>query len=84
LFAVWNASDWFNFAGVGHTMVTDFHPLADTIQFDHSIFANAQAALNATLDDGRGNTVIAIDDHDTVTLSGVVKAQLHAADFHVV
>ena len=48
------------------------------------MFANAQAALNATLDDGHGNTVISLDSHDTITLAGVVKAQLHAADFHVV
>jgi fibronectin-binding autotransporter adhesin len=74
----------FNFAGVGHTTVTDFHPLTDTLQFGNAIFANAQAALNATQDDGHGNTVVAIDAHDTITLSGVLKAQLHAADFHVV
>jgi hypothetical protein len=74
----------FNFAGVGHTTVTDFHPLSDTLQFDNSVFANAQAVLNATHDDGHGNTVIAIDSHDTITLGGVQKAQLHAADFHVV
>jgi hypothetical protein len=34
-------------------------------------------------DDGHGNTVIAIDAQDTVTLNGVIKAQLHASDFHV-
>jgi hypothetical protein len=74
----------FNFAGVGHATVSDFHPLSDTLQFGNSIFANAQAALNATHDDGYGNAVIAIDGHDTITLGGVLKAQLHAADFHVV
>jgi hypothetical protein len=30
-----------------------------------------------------GNTVISLDTHDTITLTGVLKAQLHAADFHV-
>lgn len=74
----------FNFAGVGHTTVTDFHPLSDTLQFGNSIFANAQAVLNATQDDGHGNTVIAVDNHDFITLGGVLKAQLHAADFHIV
>jgi len=74
----------FNFAGVGHTTVTDFHPLSDTLQFGNSIFASAQAALNATQDDGHGNTVIAVDSHDSITLGGVLKAQLHAADFHIV
>ena len=47
-------------------------------------FANAQAALNATADDGHGNTVITLDAHDTITLNGVLKAQLHANDFHFV
>jgi hypothetical protein len=72
----------FNFANVGHTTVTDFHPTTDTLQFNSQLFANVQAALNATHDDGHGNTVVALDAHDTITLSGVVKAQLHASDFH--
>ena len=74
----------FNFAGIGHATVTDFHPLSDTLQFGNSIFGNAQAVLNATHDDGHGNSVIAIDGHDTITLSDVLKAQLHIGDFHVV
>jgi hypothetical protein len=74
----------FNFAGVGKDAVTNFHPTTDTLQFSSSIFANAQAALNATQDDGHGNTVVALDAHDSITLTGVLKAQLHVADFHVV
>jgi hypothetical protein len=74
----------FNFGAVGNDTVTNFHPASDTLQFVSAMFANAQAALNATLDDGHGNTVISLDSHDTITLAGVVKAQLHAADFHVV
>jgi Ca2+-binding RTX toxin-like protein len=74
----------FNFAGVGHATVTDFHPDTDALQFKSSIFANALAALNAAHDDGHGDCVIAIDAHDAITLSGVIKAQLHATDFHVV
>ena len=74
----------FNFAGVGHATVADFHPDLDTLQFKSPIFANALAAFNATHDDGHGNSVIAIHGQDTITLSGVLKAQLHAADFHVV
>ena len=54
------------------------------LQFKSPIFANALAALNATHDDGLGNTVVAIDSHDTITLAGVLKAQLHASDFHIV
>ena len=64
--------------------MTDFHPAIDSLQFSNPIFANAQAAFNATQDDGHGNTVVAIDAHDTITLSGVLKAQLHVGDFHVV
>ena len=74
----------FNFAAVGQDKVTNFHPASDTLQFSGTIFANAQAALNAMQDDGHGNTVVAIDAHDTITLSGVLKAQLHVSDFHVV
>jgi fibronectin-binding autotransporter adhesin len=72
----------FNFANVGNATVTNFHADTDVIQFNSRLFANVQAALNATHDDGHGNTVIALDAHDTITLSGVVKAQLHASDFH--
>jgi hypothetical protein len=64
--------------------VTDFHPATDILEFGSPIFANAQGVLNATHDDGHGNTVITVDAHDSITLSGVLKAQLHAADFHVV
>ena len=74
----------FNFANVGQATVTDFHPATDTLQFNSQIFANVQAALNATQDDGHGNTVVALDAHDTITLSGVLKAQLHVSDFHFV
>jgi hypothetical protein len=74
----------FNFAGVGHATVTDFHPATDVLQFSSPIFLNALAALNVTQDDGHGNSVIAIDAHDTITLSSVLKAQLHASDFHFV
>ena len=74
----------FNFAGVGHATVTDFHPEIDTLQFKAPVFASAQAVLNATQDDGHGNSVITVDAHDTITLNGVLKAQLHANDFHIV
>ncbi len=74
----------FNFANVGQTTVTDFHPATDILEFGSPIFANALAVLNATHDDGHGNAVIAVDAHDSITLNGVLKAQLHATDFHVV
>jgi hypothetical protein len=74
----------FNFASIGQATVTDFHPTTDTLQFSSQLFANLQAALNATHDDGHGNTVIALDAHDTITLNGIIKAQLQASDFHFV
>jgi hypothetical protein len=64
--------------------VTNFNAAADTLQFSSSLFANAQAALNAITDDGHGNAVVTLDAHDTITLSGVAKAQLHITDFHFV
>ena len=81
-----SASDTFvfDFIDVGHNTVTNFHPDTDTLQFSGTIFANPQAALNATQDDGHGNTVVALDAHDTITLTAVLKAQLHTADFHFV
>jgi len=38
--------------------------------------------LAATHDDGHGNTVVDVDVQNTITLAGVLKAQLHASDFH--
>ena len=74
----------FNFAGVGQSTVANFHPATDTLQFGNSIFANAQAALSAVHDDGHGNAIVAIDAHDSITLAGVLKSQLHVSDFHIV
>jgi hypothetical protein len=74
----------FDFANVGQATVTNFHADTDLLQLNASLFANAQAALDATQDDGHGNAVIALDAHDSITLTGVTKAQLHQADFHLV
>jgi hypothetical protein len=81
-----SASDTFvfNFANIGKDAVTNFHPVADTPQFGGTIFTNEQAAFNATHDDGQGNTVVGFDAYDASTLTGVLKAQLHVTDFHVV
>ncbi|MDE2063391.1 MAG: hypothetical protein KGJ00_13375, partial [Bradyrhizobium sp.] len=74
----------FNFPGVGQSTITNFHATTDTLQFGSSIFADAQTALNAVHDDGHGNAVLAIDAHDSITLTGVLKSQLHVSDFHIV
>jgi VCBS repeat-containing protein len=73
----------FNFANVGQAVVTNFHADSDLLELKSSVFAGAQAVLDATQDDGHGNAVIALDAHDSITLSGVIKAQLHQADFHL-
>lgn len=74
----------FNTATIGHDFVTNYHPNSDLIQFNSAVFATAQAVLDATNDDGHGNTIIAIDAQDTVTLNGVLKDQLHLNAFHIV
>jgi VCBS repeat-containing protein len=74
----------FNFAGVGHDTVSNFHPEIDTLLFSSALFATTQAILDATHDDGHGNAVIALDTHDTITMAGVLKANLSAVDFHLV
>ncbi len=74
----------FNFGAVGREAVTDFHPATDSLLFKSPIFASAEAAFNATQDDGHGNAVVNLDGHDGVTLNGVLRAQLHVSDFHVV
>jgi hypothetical protein len=74
----------FNFAGIGHDTVAHFDPAHDVLQLGAWAFAKPQAILDVTQDDGHGNTVITPDAHDTITLSGVLKAQLNLTDFHTV
>jgi hypothetical protein len=50
------------------------------------VFANVQALLAATQDDGHGNVVVTADAHDSITLQHVTVAQLqaHHSDFHII
>jgi hypothetical protein len=73
----------FNFEGVNRATVTDVHPFSEGLQFGSSTFADVQA-LFARHDDSHGNTVIALDGHDTITLSDVHQTLLHMGDFHFV
>jgi hypothetical protein len=70
---------------LGKETVTDFNVSQDILAFDHTLFANATAAqvLSQTHDSSAG-AVIAVDAHDTVTLTGVTVAQLqhNTSDFH--
>jgi hypothetical protein len=74
----------FNFANVGKGTVTDLHPAVDPLHFGSQVFANEAGALNPMHEEGLGNTVIGLDAHDSTTLANVLKAQLHATDFHFV
>jgi VCBS repeat-containing protein len=70
-------------ANFGNDQVVGFNVDADVIEFDHEMFANADAALAGAVDDGLGNTVITVDAA-SVTLQGVLAANLHAANFSIV
>jgi hypothetical protein len=73
----------FNFANVGQATVNNFHADADVLEMKASLFANLQAVLDATHDDANGNAVVTLDGHDSITLTGLAKAQLHTTDFHL-
>jgi hypothetical protein len=70
----------------GDATITNFQPASDVIEIDHSVFANVQALLAATRDDGHGNVVTTVDAHDTITLKDVNLAQLeaHLSGFHII
>ena len=72
----------FEFANVGSSTVTNFNTNTDILELK-APFANFQALLSATHEDGYGNSVITLDAHDTITLSGVAKAALNQADVHL-
>jgi hypothetical protein len=61
-----------------------FRPGTDEIEIDDAVFADFQALLAATQDDGNGNAVITADPNDTITIKNVTVAQLvqHQGDFH--
>ncbi|MFL6833627.1 MAG: hypothetical protein ACJ8F0_13650, partial [Xanthobacteraceae bacterium] len=79
------AADTFVFAAnFGNVTLTNFDPATDVIEIDHTVFADFQALLAATQDDGNGNSVITADPQDTITIKNVTVAQLiqHQGDFH--
>ncbi len=78
-------SDTFVFAAnFGNASVTNFHPETNVIEIDHKVFADFQALLAATHDDGHGSAVITADPHHSITIENVTVAQLvqHQGDFH--
>ena len=84
--AVSHSQDSFVFApNLGKETVTDFNVSHDILAFDHTLFTNATASqvLSQAHDSGAG-AVIAVDTHNTVTVTGVTVAQpqSHTSDFH--
>ncbi|HLG83175.1 MAG TPA: NF038122 family metalloprotease [Bradyrhizobium sp.] len=73
-------------ANFGDAIITNFNPASDTIQVDHTMFANVSALLAAAHDDMNGNFVISDAYHDTINLKNVGTAQMlaHQSDFHFV
>src|SRR5262249_7140163 len=73
----------------GHDFIADFTPKAtvpfylphDVIEFDPSVFADFAAVMAAATEDSYGNTIIRLDDSNSIILWSVSKAYLSADDF---
>jgi Ca2+-binding RTX toxin-like protein len=70
-------------AGFGHETITDFDPQRELIQFENGLFASADDVLQHVASDGQGGSIITFDAADSIVLSGVALAQLHAHEFLV-
>jgi len=68
--------------GFGQDTITDFHP-GDTIQIDHTIFADFNSLISHAQTVG-ANTVITDAASNSITLAHIALANLHANDFHFV
>jgi VCBS repeat-containing protein len=73
--------------GLGADTIIGFNQTNDTIELDH--FANAQTVQqleSLITSDAHGDAVIALGNHDSITLAGVNAAQLHqlAQSGHVI
>ena len=68
----------------GNDTIVDFHP-GDTIQIDHTVFADLSALMAHTADNVSGHTVITADANDSITLN-VSTSFLHQHQdaFHLV
>ena len=67
----------------GNETVTGFHPGEDTIQFDHTIFADTDAVLSHMQQVG-SDVVIAHNPQNVMTLHDVLIANLHVSDFVII
>jgi len=73
--------------GFGHDTITDFRVTGadhDVIEFDHTIFANAAAAI-AHSTNAAGDVLVTVNAVDTLLIKNTTVAQLqaHPEDFHL-
>ena len=66
--------------GNGMDHITDFDLANDFLQFDLSLFSDANAVISAASDDGSGHTVISADASNVVTLDTVSYSQFVTID----
>ena len=64
----------------GHTAINNFAPASDTIEINHSVFANVADVMAHATQIG-ADTVIAEGANDTITLHNVMLGQLHQGNF---
>jgi Ca2+-binding RTX toxin-like protein len=64
----------------GANTIEDFNVHKDTIQIDHTLFANF-AAVQLHAGQMGADTVITYDAANTITLQGIALSHLHASDF---
>jgi serralysin len=80
-------NDTFLFApNFGKDVIADFQNTdgtQDTIQFDHTVFADFNAVQSHMSEDG-GNVVITVDANNTITIQNTSIGHLHADDFRFV
>ena len=81
-----HGNDGLTHAATNAPTITDFTPGADVLQFDHTLFATAEAALGHAVQAG-ADVQIAWDsenEHTVLTLRNVQVSDLHLRDIHVV
>ena len=66
--------------GNGMDHITDFDLANDFLQFDSSLFSDANAVISAASNDGSGHTVISADASNVVTLDTVPYSQFVTID----
>jgi fibronectin-binding autotransporter adhesin len=79
--------DSFDFnAHFGQVRIEGYQPGSDMLDFSTATFASASALEAHATQDALGNTVIALDAGDTITLAGVslTRFEAHVSDWHFI